>query len=184
MTSLTTTATNSNRMRDLTPQQVKAGMDSGELMVIDVREPSEFAGERIPGAKLMPLTSFDPAKLTAMGDCRIVLHCKAGTRSAKAAQLLLNSGYEQAFQLQGGIDAWKQAGLPIERDAKSPISMFRQVQITAGSLALIGSLLGFFVSSWFFLLSGFIGTGLLFAGLTDSCGMAMLLAKMPWNRVR
>jgi rhodanese-related sulfurtransferase len=173
-----------NRVQTCSAAEVKSGMERGEITLIDVREPSEFAGERIPGAKLMPLSKFDPSSLPKVRDgCKIVLHCRTGSRSAKAAQRLLEAGHEAAYQLQGGIDAWKQAGLPTERDAKAPISILRQVQITAGSLVLIGLILGFAVSPWFFLLSGFVGAGLVFAGVTDTCGMAMLLANMPWNRV-
>ena len=171
------------RIQNLSPEEVKRELEAGRITLIDVREPSEYAGERIPGAKLMPLGQFNATKLAANND-RIVLHCRSGNRSAKAAQKLLESGCEQAMQLQGGIEAWKGAGLPLERDAKAPISILRQVQIIAGSLVVIGVALGWFVSPWFFLLSAFIGSGLVFAGLTDTCGMAMALSKMPWNRVQ
>lgn len=170
------------RLQNLSPEEVKRELEAGRITLIDVREPSEYAGERIPGAKLMPLGQFDATKL-AGGNGRIVLHCRSGNRSTKAAQKLLDAGHEQAFHLQGGIEAWKGAGLQIERDAKAPISILRQVQITAGSLVVIGIALGWFVSPWFFLLSAFVGSGLVFAGVTDTCGMAMALSKMPWNRV-
>ena len=176
-------ATTVNRIQDWSAAQVKTELEAGRITLIDVREPAEHAGERIPGAKLMPLSRFDPAA-APVGTGPVVLHCRSGGRSTKAAQQLLDAGHENAIQLQGGLDAWKKAGYPTERDATAPISILRQVQITAGSLGLFGSLLGFFVSPWWFLLSGFIGAGLLFAGLTDTCGMAMMLAKMPWNRVK
>jgi rhodanese-related sulfurtransferase len=85
-------------------------------------------------------------------------------------------------QLAGGILAWQQAGLPVEKDAKAPIDVMRQVQITAGSLVMLGVALGWFVSPWFFILSAFVGAGLAVAGITNTCGMAMMLSKMPWNR--
>jgi rhodanese-related sulfurtransferase len=177
-------ATAVSRVRDLAPADVKSGLDRGEIVLIDVREPVEYAGGRIPGARLMPLSAFDPVKARDLaGDRQLVLHCKGGGRSTKAAQMLLAAGAEHASRLAGGFDAWKRANLPTERDARAPISIMRQVQITAGSIVLIGSLLGFFVSPWFFLLSGFIGGGLTLAGITDTCGMAMMLSKMPWNRI-
>jgi rhodanese-related sulfurtransferase len=170
-----------SRIENVSAEQVKDDLASGRITLIDVREPAEYAAERIPGARLMPLSTFDPAKAPT-GNDRVVLHCRTGNRSAKAAQKVLNAGHEQAFHLQGGIEAWKGAGFPTERDANAPISIMRQTQITAGSLVLIGLALGWFVSPWFLLLSAFIGAGLAFAGLTDTCGMSMMLAKMPWNR--
>lgn len=181
--STTATAPTSSRVREISAAELKAALDRGEVTLIDVREPSEHAGERIAGAHLMPLGAFDPARARDLAAGKtLVLHCKSSGRSGKAARALLNAGAGEACHLCGGIDAWKQAGLPVERSANAPISMFRQVQITAGSIVLIGSLLGYFVSPWFIALSGFVGAGLVFAGITDTCGMAMLLAKMPWNR--
>lgn len=186
---MTTAPTASNilpsadRIRDISPADLKAGLERGEIALIDVREPVEHAGERIAGAHLMPLGSFDPAKAREIAAGKsLVLHCKAGGRSAKAAQAMLNAGEQTIAHLAGGIDTWKSAGLPIDRNTNAPISLLRQVQITAGSIVLLGSLLGFFVSPWFFALSGFIGAGLIVAGITETCGMAMMLSKMPWNR--
>ena len=170
-----------SRIREVSPADLKSQLDRGECVLIDVRDPSEHAAERIPGSRLMPLTTFDPASLSTNG-ATVVLHCKGGTRSAKAAQKLLDSGANEAIHLAGGIMAWKNAGFPLERDARAPIDVIRQVQITAGSLVLIGVALGWFVSPWLFILSAFIGAGLVFAGLTGTCGMAMMLSKMPWNR--
>ncbi len=186
MTTASTTATPAaaaSRIREISPSELKAALERGEVKLIDVREPSEHAGERIAGASLMPLGAFDPHKAREMAAGKtLVLHCKSSGRSGKAAKALLAAGADEACHLCGGIDAWKQAGLPIERDANAPISMFRQVQIVAGSLVLIGSVLGYFVSPWFIALSAFVGAGLMFAGISNTCGMAMLLSKMPWNR--
>ena len=170
-----------SRIREVTAPELKTWLDRGECVLIDVRDPSEHAAERIAGATLMPLASFDPAALQSNGK-RIVLHCKGGSRSGRAAQKVLDSGANEACHLAGGIMAWKAAGLPVEKDLRAPIDVIRQVQITAGSLVLIGVALGWFVSPWFFILSAFIGAGLVFAGVTNTCGMAMLLSKMPWNR--
>ena len=87
-----------------------------------------------------------------------------------------------AYVVDGGIEAWKQAGLPVARNARAPLELMRQVQIAAGSLILLGAVLAATLSPWFLLLSGFVGAGLVFAGVSGFCGMALLLARMPWNR--
>jgi len=97
-------ATTVNRIQSLPAEQVKAELEAGRATLIDVREPIEPAGERIPGAKLMPLSKFDPAELSAANG-KIILHCRSGSRSAKAAQKLLEAGHAETFQLQGGIEA-------------------------------------------------------------------------------
>jgi rhodanese-related sulfurtransferase len=173
-----------SRVQDVSPSEVKSLLDTGEITLIDVREPAEHAAMRIAGAKIVPLSKFDPQQLPGgiAGASRVILHCRSGNRSAKAAQLLLDAGASEVRQLAGGILAWQQAGLPVEKDPKAPIDVMRQVQITAGSLVMLGVALGWFVSPWFFILSAFVGAGLAFAGITNTCGMAMMLSKMPWNR--
>jgi rhodanese-related sulfurtransferase len=180
----TAPSTGMARVREIAPLDLKLGLERGEIALVDVREPVEHAGERIAGATLMPLGHFNPQRAREIAGSRgLVLHCKGGSRSAKAAQAMLNAGADSVTHLAGGIDAWKAAGLPVQRDANAPISIMRQVQITAGSLVLLGVALGWFVSPWFYALSAFIGAGLVVAGVTDTCGMAMMLSKMPWNRV-
>lgn len=93
------------------------------------------------------------------------------------------SGNKQAYILQGGLNGWKKENQPTKKDPTKPIDIMRQVQIVAGSLVLIGVLLGWTTNAAFYLLSGFVGTGLLFAGITGFCGMAHLLDKMPWNKL-
>ena len=176
-------STSGSGIREISAAALKAGLERGEVALVDVREPVEHAGERIAGATLMPLGQFIAQRARDVANGRtLVLHCKSGGRSAKASRAMLDAGTESITHLAGGIDAWKAAGLPVERDANAPISIMRQVQITAGSLVLLGVALGFGVSPWFFALSGLIGAGLVTSGITDTCGMAMLLSKMPWNR--
>jgi rhodanese-related sulfurtransferase len=103
-------------------------------------------------------------------------------RSSKASQKLLNYGFHNISQLKGGLSSWKAAGLKTNKSQNAPISLFRQVQIVAGFLVAIGTGLGAFVSPWFLLLSGFVGCGLVFAGVTNTCAMGQLLAKLPYNR--
>jgi rhodanese-related sulfurtransferase len=157
-------------------------LENEQVMLVDVRERSEYAGEHIAGAHLMPLSSFETASMPVEGDKKLVLYCQSSNRSGQAAQKLLGAGFENVTHLQGGLNAWKQAGYPTKVNKNAPISMMRQVQIIAGSLVLIGTLLGAFVSSYFLILSGFVGAGLLFAGVTNTCMMARLLAKLPYNQ--
>jgi len=159
---------------------VRERLAAGEIVLVDVREPVEYAGERIPGAISRPLSQFSGEGLSP--EQRVVLYCQSGRRSQQAAQRLLAAGWPEVGHLDGGMIAWKRAGYPVVRDPKAPISLFRQVQIVAGSLVLLGTVLGATVSPWFLLLSGLVGAGLVFAGVTNTCAMGMLLAQLPYNR--
>jgi rhodanese-related sulfurtransferase len=171
-----------DRLQNVDPATLHAWMEQDQVTLIDVREPSEFAGEHMPGAHLMPLSKFDPAAVTAEAGKYLVLQCQTGNRSAEAAQKLFLAGAEQVMHLDGGIAEWKRQGYPTKVNKNAPISIMRQVQIVAGSLVLTGTLLGAFVSPWFLLLSGFVGAGLTFAGISGICAMARLLAKLPYNQ--
>ncbi len=152
------------------------------VVLIDVREPGEHASEHIAGAKCHPLSRFNPQEIKdAYPHAKIVVHCQSGLRSAKAAQQLAEAGLT-VHNLKGGLEAWKQAKLPTVKNPRAPISLFRQVQIVAGSLILSGTVLGFTVSPNWHFLSGFVGAGLTFAGITNTCALGMLLAKLPYNQ--
>jgi rhodanese-related sulfurtransferase len=128
------------------------------------------------------LSRIDADTPVRPGDDILVFHCPSGARTAgNARRLAAATGACEAYLLEGGLDAWK-AGLPVSVDRKQPIEIMRQVQIGAGSLVLAGIILGAFIHPAFYLLSGFVGAGLLFAGVSGLCGMAHLLAAMPWNR--
>ncbi|MBF2016475.1 MAG: rhodanese-like domain-containing protein [Rivularia sp. T60_A2020_040] len=161
---------------------LKECLEEGTILLIDVREAAEYAGERIPGARRLSLSTFEPEKIRLEQGKKLILHCQSGRRSAQAAQKLFAAGFEQVTHLEGGLNAWKQAGYPVETSKNAPISIMRQVQIVAGSLVVIGTLLGAFISPWFLILSGFVGSGLVFAGVTNTCALGMLLAQMPWNK--
>lgn len=180
----TTQAKSSDRLQIVDAKTLKHWLDADHVELIDVREPSEHAGEHIPGAKLVPLSKFDSSQIPSDTDKKVVLHCQSGNRSTQAAQKLLANGFEQVIHLQGGITSWKQAGYPTRINKNAPISLMRQVQIVAGSLVLLGTLLGAFVSPWFLILSGFVGAGLTFAGITGNCALATLLAKLPYNQTQ
>jgi rhodanese-related sulfurtransferase len=163
----------------LSPADTRAAIDAGALL-IDIRRPDEHARERIPGAVNLPLDRIGDLPCDGRP---VVFHCKSGMRtSANARQLAAAAGSAPAYVLKGGIEAWRGAGQPVVADRSQPLEIMRQVQITAGALVLTGVVLGLFVAPGFFGLSGFVGAGLLFAGITGWCGMANLLRVMPWNR--
>ncbi|MFN4090438.1 MAG: rhodanese family protein [Alphaproteobacteria bacterium] len=166
-------------MKAVTPAETRALLDRGAALV-DIREPGEHARERIPGARSIPLSRFDAATLP---DAAIlVFHCRSDARTRAHAAEFEAAAQREAYFLAGGLDAWKKAGLPVEVDRAQPLELMRQVQIAAGSLALAGAILGFALDPAFHLLSGFVGAGLIFAGVTGWCGMARLLTLAPWNR--
>lgn len=168
---------------DLSPAEIQAQMGRGGAVLIDVREPFEYAAERIEGAVPIPLGTIDPEAIRQRyPDKRVIFHCAGGKRSAKACGQFANGKSEATYHLPGGIEAWKQAGLPTIKPAAGPIPVMRQVQITAGSLVVLGLALGHFVAQPFYLLSAFIGCGLIFAGVSGWCGMAKAVAWMPWNK--
>jgi rhodanese-related sulfurtransferase len=166
-------------LQTIDPASAKRLIDDGAILV-DVREPDEFARERVPGARNRPLSSL--TAFQSGGAQAVIFHCKSGMRTAGNAQRLAAAADCQAYILDGGIDAWKKAGLPVAIDARQPIEIMRQVQITAGGLVLLGVILGTWVAPGFYGLSAFVGAGLMFAGIRGWCGMAKLLAFMPWNR--
>lgn len=170
-------------IREIAPAELKRWLDEGKAIVVDVRESDEFAAERIEGAMSRPLSTLNPASVPVGDEKTVVLHCRSGKRSQEAAQRLIAAGRSEVCHLKGGLKAWVDANLPVRKLDKAPISIMRQVQITAGSLVFIGTVLGAFVSPWFLLLSGFVGAGLVFAGLSGTCGMATMLSYMPWNKV-
>lgn len=148
---------------------------------IDVRSPSEYATGHIPGAMSIPLEQIDLRVDDLAGDRPVVLICKAGTRARMAAERLGPCG-KDLIVLEGGTDAWMGAGYPVVASVAAHWSLERQVRLGAGVLVALGVVLGVIVNSSWIYLSGFVGLGLTFAGLSDICPMGMLLGKMPWNR--
>lgn len=167
-------------LKTISIEEAKRMIADGARLV-DVREADEAARERIGLAKNVPLSGLGDT-LPLSGDKAIIFHCKAGNRTSANASRLASVSTCEAYALEGGIEAWKAAGLPVIQDHKQPIEIMRQVQITAGSLVLLGVILGTWVHPGFYGLSAFIGAGLTFAGTTGWCGMAKVLALLPWNR--
>jgi rhodanese-related sulfurtransferase len=169
-------------MRTITPVELgKILTAQPSTPVIDVRTPVEFAEVHVPQARNVPLNELKPGSLQLQTDQPVYLLCRNGGRATKAADKFARAGFEQPFVVEGGTLGWIAANLPVTRGLTRVISLERQVRIVAGSLVLIGVVLGWLVHRDFFGLSAFVGAGLVFAGITDFCGMGLLLAKLPWN---
>jgi rhodanese-related sulfurtransferase len=171
-------------MNTIQPQELHSLLTSERpIMLIDVRSPAEYAGGHIPGARNMPLGAFTAEQIISQAAEReIVAVCQSGARASRCYADLENAGARGLKNLSGGTQAWIAAGFPIESSSKAMISIERQVRMGAGFLVLLGLSLGVLVAPIFLVLSAFVGAGLIFAGATDWCGMALLLARMPWNQ--
>jgi len=165
----------------VTPQQALDAMRQGKVDLIDVRTPVEFDGVHAESARSVPLDQLDPEALRT-GGRTVYLLCKSGARAEAAWWKCFDAKFLEAACVDGGTDAWAAAGLPVVRGQHKAVSLERQVRIAAGALVLIGTLLAILVHVLFLTLPLFVGGGLLFSGITDTCGMAMMLARMPWNR--
>lgn len=166
--------------------QLQADRQSGKrVTLIDVRTPVEYQEMHIAGSHLMPLDQLDPAqvKSASTGSERSVLICRSGKRAEQAFEKLRAAGCENLVILDGGVSQWESAGLPLERSTRKHLPLMRQVQLVIGVLALTGSILALTVNKNFAILPAFLGAGLTMAGSTGWCGLAILLSKMPWNKV-
>src|SRR5262245_39574677 len=159
--------------------------DNRSCQLIDVRMPAENRASHVEFARNVPLDQLDPEALIesrgGSSDEPLYLICQAGQRSRKGCEHLVQAGFADVVSVEGGTKACEEAGFPMAR-GRTTIGLERQIRIAAGSLILIGVLLGWLVHPAFFGLAAFIGAGLIFAGITDTCGMGILLARMPWNQ--
>ena len=173
-------------MRTISPRSLNEVYQQGEAVdLIDVRTPAEYRELHAALARLEPLERLDPAAVfgarSEPGEPLYVI-CRTGARSKKACEAFAAAGFgDRVVNVEGGTLAWEQAGLPVVR-GKRTISLERQLRIVAGSIVLGGVVLAALVDPWFNLLAGIGGAGLIFAGVTDVCPMAMALARMPWNQ--
>jgi rhodanese-related sulfurtransferase len=171
----------------ISPQQLAELCKSGKIDLIDVRTPVEFREVHVEHARNVPLDRLDPAAViqgrNGLRDEPLYVVCRSGSRGRQACEQFLAAGFTNVVNVEGGTLAWAEGGLPVVRGKKA-ISLERQVRIAAGSLVLLGVLLGWLVHPVFLGLSAFVGAGLVFAGITDTCGMGMLLARMPWNQIK
>jgi rhodanese-related sulfurtransferase len=169
-------------MRNLSVQESNhKRLGNSEIALIDVRTPAEFGGLHAKGAVNYPMESLKLESIPFSKDEEIHLICQSGGRSIKVSQKLDAFGFSKIVNVEGGTSAWQLAGLPVV-EGRKVMSLERQVRIAAGSLVVIGAVVGQFVHPSGYGLSAFIGAGLIFAGVTDTCGMGMMIAKMPWNR--
>ena len=166
----------------LSPTEVAARIKSGAARLIDIREADEYAREHIIGAAVAPLSTFEAAHLNLTASEDVVFMCRTGNRTGVNCDRLAARVSGPAYVLDGGLEAWKSAGLPTRTDRRAPLELMRQVQMAAGGLILLGGLLGVTVHPAFWGLSAFVGAGLFVAGATGFCGMARLLVLAPWNR--
>ena len=170
-------------IKSVDAKTAKEWLSKGEAVIVDVREPGEYAAMHIAGAKLIPVGTIENDKLPDLGNKKLIIHCHVGKRGGAACEkLLLGNPNINVYNLEGGIAAWEKAGFEVEKSGRTFLSIDRQVQITIGSGVLIGLILGYLIHPGFLFLSAFFGAGLLFAGITGSCGLAILMGKMPWNK--
>jgi rhodanese-related sulfurtransferase len=169
-------------MKIIVAADLKKRLDKDEVLLIDVREPEEYKSESINGACLIPLSEISIEKLPSLSK-PIVIHCRSGKRSMDACiKLLASNSSLDVYSLDGGILAWSQAGFKTKKSRVDKLSIERQTQVAIGLIAFVGTVFGFMFNAAFYMLPGFIGLGLIFAGITGWCGMAKLLLKMPWNK--
>ena len=174
-------------MKTISPFELQKLLASqSDLPLFDVRTPVEFAEVHVPQARNYPLDELDPQSFVQNGRVRkdqpLYLLCRTDQRAIRAAEKFAKAGFAQPVVVEGGTLAWMESNLPVTLGKSRVISLERQVRIAAGSFVFIGVLLGWFVHRAFFGLPAFVGAGLVFAGITDFCGMGLLLAKLPWNK--
>ena len=161
----------------------KLEKDKDRVCFLDVRSEGEFSTGHVPGAVCVPLEQIESGKAVVPKDRFVVLSCQSGARSAKAREILRSRGYENVAELEGGFSAWRGAGFPVSR-LRRGIPVIRQVMLVAGLLVFAGTLLGMSFHAAFLFLPLFVGAGLAMAGATGWCPMALLLERMPWNRIQ
>lgn len=165
------------------PETLKQWLDTHQAVLVDVREPAEYASEHIEGSMLMPLGKLQSELLPVITGQKLVVHCRKGGRGQTACEKLVQQMPDiDIYNLAGGIEAWAAAGLPVQKSERPILPLDRQVQLTIGVILITACALGALVNPKFFILTGLVGGGLTFAGLTGFCGLARLIAKMPWNQ--
>lgn len=174
-------------------------VDLDEGIIIDVRTQMEHAEKHLTfGHALMPLDQLNPTDFMLNHgldkDANVYVLCRSGKRAAQAADKFVLEGYRSVYVIEGGIISCEDCGHDLQGHtanantpsdpSKKPLSLERQVRIAAGAIAASGALMGLFFSPVFTLIPLFVGCGLMFAGITDRCGMALVLTKTPWNRIK
>lgn len=168
--------------KTISPLELRTALEEG-CTLVDVREPVEFSGEHIAGAKLIPLGQIEKEAGSMEKKDSLIVMCRSGKRGGEALVKLQAMGFTKIRNLDGGIVAWKEAGLPVSASGRKILPLMQQVQITIGVGVLTGVALSLLVHPAWIYLCAFFGAGLVFAGTTGWCGLAILQSKMPWNRV-
>lgn len=170
-------------MESISAKDLKAKNKVKKEFLLDVRNPDEYQICRIDGAVLVPLDSLELQSGEIPKDRAVYVYCASGNRSREAVQRLETLGFRNVVNVEGGLREYEKSGGTILR-LRRALPIMQQVQVTAGALVLTGTLLAHFVHPAFLILTGFVGTGLVFAGLSGFCGMAKVLSRMPWNRTQ
>ncbi len=170
------------KLQEVDARTLKAWLEAGEAMLLDVREPAEHAAAHIPQATLMPSSRFDVGAVPRDAGIKIVVHCAAGMRASKVCEDLAQCGCQNVYLFRDGVKGWQEAGYEVVGSGRGPLPVIRQVQLVVGTMVLVGTLLGAFVAPTWLIVPGFAGCGLLMAGSTGKCALADVLARMPWNQ--
>ncbi len=173
------------KTRSISPATLSALLDAGNgLELLDVRTLREYATVHVPGARLIPLSELKVGAFLAQHKAGkpIYVLCLGGARAMKAIEQFQQAGCGDCVLVDGGTQAWIDAGLPVHRGTRGALPLMQQVQVVVGSLSIVGAILALAVNPWFAVVPLFLGCGLLFAGVTGTCGMALALARLPWNR--
>ncbi|MEW6677915.1 MAG: rhodanese-like domain-containing protein [Pseudomonadota bacterium] len=168
-------------MQTISAQALSSLQKNGTVHLIDVRTPAEFGAVHAKGAVNIPLDKLEPSALAHCNDDPVFLICKSGVRARKAMDKLSQAGFTKTFEVEGGTDAWVNAKLPVQKGRKA-LGLEQQVRIIVGSMALTGAALVLAGQPLGLILVAMMGMGLVYAGITDTCGLAMLIAKAPWNQ--
>lgn len=173
--------------KTISVQELHDKINAGDsINLIDVRTPAEFESVHIQAARCIPLNTLNPGKIsehsTQQPDAPVYIICKSGQRSKQACEQLLTSYPERTILVEGGTDAWVSAGFPVERGSFI-LPLNQQVQAVIGTVVLLGVVLALLVNNYFILISLFAACGFIIGNLTGFCPLAILMAKMPWNRL-
>ena len=171
-------------MKECNVNELNERMRDTNSVLVDVREPAEYAGGRVSGSVLIPLGSIEQRAAEIDKDKEVYVICRTGNRSAKAQAKLSRLGFGNVTNVAGGFQAWQKNGLAFDKDDKAPWDIERQVRFVAGLLVLTGFVLSVFVHPYLIGISAFIGAGLVFSSVTNTCTMGLILMKMPWNRIK
>ena len=169
-----------------TPKSLGNLIKNGQtVQLIDVRTPAEYRECHVISAQNIPLNSLDPKTIVeskkGSKETPLYIICQSGNRAKKACEKFNMIGHHHVVNVEGGTKAWQEEGLPVVRGKKN-FSLERQIRIVAGTIVFVGAVLGWMIHPAFISLSAFVGAGLVFSGITDTCTMGIMLAKMPWNK--